>query len=450
SFITRFARYYTPTVVFSALCIAFLPPILIDGAVFHDWVYRALTFLVISCPCALVISIPLSFFGGMGGASKMGILVKGGNYLEALAQAEVVVFDKTGTLTKGSYAVTDICVAGEQERERAKEQAKEQERAKAQALEQAQTLEQEQAKEQAQELHTGGQGWSREQFLLLELAALAESYSDHPVSLSLRKAYSKAADLSRVGKVVETPGFGVEAEIDGETVYVGNRRLLEESAGIRLADYAVDFVAGSSEGEALGTAVYVAKQGVYLGHILISDEIKETAAAAISSLKAVGIKQTVMLTGDTQSAGQQISAQLGIDQVYAGLLPEGKVDIVERLLSTKSGKGKLAFVGDGINDAPALARADVGVAMGALGTEAAIEAADVVIMDDDPARLVAAIRNARKTLAIARQNTVFSLGVKGLVLVLGAMGYASMWAAVFADVGVMVIAILNALRALRV
>ncbi len=390
SFITRFARYYTPAVVIVAACLAVLPPLVIAGAQFSDWVYRALTFLVISCPCALVISIPLSFFGGLGGSSRQGVLVKGGNYLEALAAAEIVVFDKTGTLTKGSFDVAEIVPA-------------------------AMPADQ-----------------------LLELAALGESYSTHPISQSLRRAYGKEPDLTRIGQVQEIPGYGIEAEIDGSTVYIGNHKLMEEKAGVRLPEGPV------------GTLVHVAKQGAYAGYILIEDQIKEDAAAAIAGLKACGIKKTVMLTGDNDVIGKKVAAQLGIGQVFTQLLPADKVDKLELLMAEKSPKGKLVFVGDGINDAPVLARADVGVAMGALGSDAAIEAADVVIMNDEPSKLAAAIAVARKTIGIAKQNTVFALGVKGLVLILGAMGMASMWAAVFADVGVSVLAILNAMRALSI
>ncbi len=396
SFITRFARYYTPAVVIVAACLAVLPPLVLPGAQFSDWVYRALTFLVISCPCALVISIPLSFFGGLGGSSRQGVLVKGGNYLEALAAAEIVVFDKTGTLTKGTFEVAEIVPAALPE---------------AMAISAAQ---------------------------LLELAALGESYSTHPISQSLRRAYGKEPDLARLGQVQEIPGYGIEAEIDGAAVYIGNEKMMAEKAGVQLPE------------SPAGTLVHVAKQGVYAGYILIEDQIKEDAAAAIASLKACGIKKTVMLTGDNDAIGKKVAAQLGISQVFTQLLPADKVDKLELLLAEKSPKGKLVFVGDGINDAPVLARADVGVAMGALGSDAAIEAADVVIMNDEPSKLATAIAVARKTIGIAKQNTVFALGVKGLVLILGAMGMASMWAAVFADVGVSVLAILNAIRALNI
>jgi Cd2+/Zn2+-exporting ATPase len=367
----------------------------------------------------LVISIPLSFFGGLGGSSRNGILVKGGNYLEALARAEIVVFDKTGTLTEGSFEVTEVVVAGQP----------------GQAWQPGQAQQPGQAWQLGQ-AQQPGQAWQPGQARLLELAALAESYSAHPISHSLRRAYGKAADPARVGKVQEKPGYGVEAEVDGETLYVGNRKLMEEKAGVTLAE------------DPPGAVVHVAKPGSYEGYILIADRIKGTAAEAIAGLGSIGVKKTVMLTGDVDQIGKKIAGQLGLDQAFTGLLPADKVEKVEMLMAEKSPKGKLVFVGDGVNDAPVLARADVGVAMGALGSEAAIEAADVVIMDDDPSRLTTAVRIARKTVAIARQNTVFSLGVKGLILVLGALGFAGMWAAVFADVGVMVIAIINAVRAL--
>ncbi len=388
NFITRFARYYTPVVVVLAALLMVVPPLLIPGALFSDWIYRGLTFLVISCPCALVISVPLSFFGGMGGASKEGILVKGGNYLEALAASEIVVFDKTGTLTKGSFEVTEIVPAG---------------------------------------------GVDKDE--LLEMAALTESYSDHPISQSLKRAWGKEAQPQRVDDVRELPGLGVSARVDGHEVACGNKRLMEQL--------------GLKELEAsAGTVVYVAIDGSFAGHILISDEIKEDAAEAIRKLKAAGVKKTVMLTGDNDAIGRKVAADLGLDQVYTQLLPADKVEKMESLLQEKSAKGKLAYVGDGINDAPVLARADVGIAMGGLGSDAAIEAADVVIMTDEPSKLAAAIRIARKTALIARENVVFALSVKILVLILGAMGIANMWAAVFADVGVAVIAILNAIRSL--
>ena len=389
NFITRFARYYTPVVVFAALALAVLPP-LVTGQAFSIWIYRALTFLVISCPCALVISIPLSFFGGIGGASKIGVLVKGSNYLEALAYTETVVFDKTGTLTKGSFAVTEIQANGMTDEE------------------------------------------------LLELAAYAEDYSNHPISLSIQKAYGKKIDNSRITDVQEIAGHGVQAVIDGMTVLAGNAKLMEREH--------IPYTASN----AIGTVVYVAFDGRYAGCIVIADEIKADAPAAIKTLKAAGIRQTVMLTGDADAVGQDVAHRLGLDRAYTELLPADKVDRVEELLAQKSDNEMLAFVGDGINDAPVLARADVGIAMGALGSDAAIEAADVVLMTDEPSKIVAIMQIARKTIRISNENIVFALGVKFLVLILGAVGRANMWAAVFADVGVSVIAILNAIRAMRV
>ena len=389
NFITRFARYYTPVVVFAALALAILPP-LVTGQAFSIWIYRALTFLVISCPCALVISIPLSFFGGIGGASKIGVLVKGSNYLEALAYTETVVFDKTGTLTKGSFAVTEIHANGMEDEE------------------------------------------------LLELAAYAEDYSNHPISLSIQKAYGKKIDNNRITDVQEIAGHGVQAVIDGMTVLAGNAKLMEREH--------IPYTASN----AIGTVVYVAFDGRYAGCIVIADEIKADAPAAIKTLKAAGIRQTVMLTGDADAVGQDVARRLGLDRAYTELLPADKVDRVEELLKQKSERGMLAFVGDGINDAPVLARADVGIAMGALGSDAAIEAADVVLMTDEPSKIAAVMQIARKTIRISNENIVFALGVKFLVLILGALGRANMWAAVFADVGVSVIAILNAIRAMRV
>lgn len=389
NFITRFARYYTPVVVFAALALAVLPP-LVTGQAFSIWIYRALTFLVISCPCALVISIPLSFFGGIGGASKIGVLVKGSNYLEALAYTETVVFDKTGTLTKGSFAVTEIQANGMTDEE------------------------------------------------LLELAAYAEDYSNHPISLSIQKAYGKKIDNSRITDVQEIAGHGVQAVIDGMTVLAGNAKLMEREH--------IPYTASN----AIGTVVYVAFDGRYAGCIVIADEIKADAPAAIKTLKTAGIRQTVMLTGDADAVGQDVARRLGLDRAYTELLPADKVDRVEELLKQKSERGMLAFVGDGINDAPVLARADVGIAMGALGSDAAIEAADVVLMTDEPSKIAAVMQIARKTIRISNENIVFALGVKFLVLILGAVGRANMWAAVFADVGVSVIAILNAIRAMRV
>ena len=389
NFITRFARYYTPAVVFAALALAILPP-LVTSQPFSPWIYRALTFLVISCPCALVISVPLSFFGGIGGASKIGVLVKGSNYLESLAHAEIVVFDKTGTLTKGSFAVSEIHPKGMKDTQ------------------------------------------------LLELAAYAEDYSNHPISLSIKKAYGKGINHDRIGDIQEIAGHGVRAVIDGKTVLAGNAKLMEKEK--------IPYAPSVST----GTIVYIACNGTYAGCIVIEDEIKPDAPAAIRDLKSSGTKKTVMLTGDADAVGQKVASRLGLDQAYTELLPADKVDRVEELLGQKSEKGKLVFVGDGINDAPVLARADVGIAMGGLGSDAAIEAADVVLMTDEPSKIAAVMRIARKTIRIANQNIVFALGVKFLVLILGALGYANMWAAVFADVGVSVIAILNAIRAMRV
>ncbi len=389
AFITRFARYYTPLVVIAAVILAVLPP-LISGQSFAIWIERALTFLVISCPCALVISVPLSFFGGIGGASKCGVLIKGSNYLEALAKTETVVFDKTGTLTKGSFAVSDLYP----------------------------------------------QGISEEN--LLELAAYAEKDSTHPISTSIRDFYGKTIDGRRIKNVKEIAGFGVQAELDGKVILAGNAKLMREQK-----------IAFTPVNEP-GTVVYVAEDGRYAGAILIEDEIKADAAAAIKDLKASGVKKTVMLTGDAAAVGKKVAAKLKLDAAYTELLPADKVDHMEQLLSETSAKGKLTFVGDGINDAPVLARADIGIAMGGLGSDAAIEAADVVIMTDEPSKIATAMRISRKTLRIVHQNIVFALGVKALVLALGAMGIATMWAAVFADVGVAVIAILNAIRALRV
>ena len=389
NFITKFARIYTPVVVISAVLLALLLPFLIH-VTWAESIHRALIFLVISCPCALVISVPLSFFGGIGGASRQGILVKGGNYLEALANTETVVFDKTGTLTQGVFNVTAIHPDQCSERR------------------------------------------------LLELAALAESYSDHPISRSIREAWGAELDRSRVSNVEERSGKGVQAQVDGVPVWVGSGKLMDE-IGVPWHPC-----------HKVGTTVHVASQGAYLGHIVISDQVKPDAAQAIRDLKAAGVRKTAMLTGDAAAVGEAVAAELGLDEVHTQLLPADKVDRVEALLKEKSAKGTLAFVGDGINDAPVLSRADVGIAMGALGSDAAIEAADVVLMDDKPSKIAVAIRIARRTRRIVLQNIVFALAVKLLVLLLGATGDATMWEAVFADVGVSVIAILNATRALKV
>lgn len=389
-FITKFARYYTPVVVIIAVFLAIIPPLVIDGATFSDWIYRALAFLVVSCPCALVISIPLSFFGGIGGASKKGVLVKGSNYLEALAETEIVVFDKTGTLTKGVFNV--------------------------------------------QEIHP--EGVSKEE--LLELTAHAESYSNHPISLSLKRAYSKEINNGRISDVEEISGHGVIATVDGKKVMAGNIKLM------KMMDIPY------FKGELIGTIVHVAVNNKYIGYIVIADEVKEDSAQAIKELKAANIKQTVMLTGDNKSIGSKVAKELGLDKVYAELLPADKVEKLEELFSQKSKKGKLAFVGDGINDAPVLARADIGIAMGGLGSDAAIEAADVVIMTDEPSKIATAMKISKKTLKIAHQNIVFAIGIKIIVLILSAFGIATMWAAIFADVGVTIIAVLNAFRVLNV
>lgn len=394
NFITRFARYYTPSVVIIAALLATIPP-LFFGQDWSDWIQRGLVFLVVSCPCALVISVPLSFFGGIGGASRLGILVKGSNYLEALAHAETVVFDKTGTLTDGSFNVVAIHPSADIDPDR-----------------------------------------------LLSLAAHAEAYSDHPIALSVRRAYSGALDHQRIAKVEEQSGHGVRAKIDERVVLVGNDKLMS-SVGI-----------DCKECELTGTILHVSLDGTYIGHIVIADVIKPDAIRAIADLHAAGVKKTVMLTGDRADVAEAVAKELGIDEFRAQLLPQDKVAEVERLLlethATSKGKGKLAFVGDGINDAPVLTRADIGIAMGAMGSDAAIEAADIVLMDDKPSNIVRAVAVARKTLTIVTQNITFALGVKFLVLLLAAIGIANMWLAVFADVGVSVIAILNAMRAMKV
>lgn len=395
NFISKFARVYTPAVCYAALALAFLPPLVRMLALGVDadwgtWIYRALTFLVISCPCALVISIPLSFFAGIGGASNAGVLVKGSNYLETLSQVRTVVFDKTGTLTRGVFEVVDIHHS-EMEREK-----------------------------------------------LLDLAAHAESASSHPIAGSLQRAYGKSIDRSRVTNIQEISGGGVIAHVDGVPVACGNDKLM--------AKVGVEAV----ECHSIGTIVHVAVNGEYAGHIVVADVEKPHAKEAIAALKRAGVTRTVMLTGDRQGVAQKVAADLGVDEVHAELLPTDKVDQVEALLAAKSEKEKLAFVGDGINDAPVLRRADVGIAMGAMGSDAAIEAADIVLMDDDPLKIAKAIKISRKTLRIVYQNIVFAIGIKGICLVLGAVGLANMWLAIFADVGVMVIAVINAIRALFV
>lgn len=389
NFITRFAKYYTPCVVIAAVLLAVLPPMALKQS-FSVWVERALTFLVVSCPCALVISVPLSFFGGIGGASKAGILIKGANYLEALSAVDTVVFDKTGTLTKGTFSVASLHPQNCSEAE------------------------------------------------LLELAALAESYSNHPIGISVVKAYGGPLDKSEITEIQEIAGQGIRANIDGKTVCAGNGKLMD-SVGVQW-----------ERSQAVGTTVHVAVEHVYFGYIVVADEMKQDAKFAVDKLKSVGVQKTVMLTGDSEQVGRAVGESLGIDEIHTQMLPDDKVSVVERLLQEKDDKRALAFVGDGINDAPVLARADVGIAMGALGSDAAIEAADIVLMDDKPSKIAKAMEISKKTMRIVRQNITFALLVKAVVLILGAVGLAGMWLAVFADVGVMVIAVLNAMRALRI
>lgn len=394
-FISKFARYYTPIVCYSALALAIIPPVgrLIAGydALWSQWIYRALTFLVISCPCALVISIPLSFFAGIGGASKEGVLVKGSNYLETLSKTNCVVFDKTGTMTKGVFEVSEICPQGDISNDK-----------------------------------------------LLEYAAFAECYSSHPISKSLQKAYAKDIDKNAVTDVEEISGHGLTAKVNGVLVAAGNAKLMKK-LGLEYSDC-----------DKTGTVVHIAVDGKYAGYILISDTLKPTSVEAIAALKKMGIEKTVMLTGDSDKVAQAVAAQLGVDEVHSELLPADKVKQVEALLAQEGEKKKLAFVGDGINDAPVLSRADIGIAMGGLGSDAAIEAADIVLMDDDPLKISKAIKISKKCLRIVNQNIYFAIGIKVLCLILGAVGIANMWVAIFADVGVMVIAVLNAIRALRV
>ena len=390
NFITKFAKYYTPTVVIIALILAIVPPLIIEGASFQDWIYRALSFLVVSCPCALVISIPLSFFGGIGGASKIGVLVKGSNYLEALANTEIAVFDKTGTLTKGIFEVQKIEPIGISKEE------------------------------------------------LLKISAYAENYSNHPISKSIKQAYNKEIDEKEIIDSQELSGLGVMAKISNKNVLVGNEKLMQEK-GIEY-----------EKCNEIGTILYVAIEGKYAGYILISDTIKKDSKYTIQELKRHNIKQTVMLTGDKKEVGESVAKEIGIDKVYTQLLPADKVKKVEELLKTKSPKGKLAFVGDGINDAPVLAISDIGIAMGGLGADSAIEAADIVIMTDEPSKILKSIKISKKTMKIVKENIVFAIFVKILVLVLSAFGLSTMWEAVFADVGVSIIAIINAFRALRI
>lgn len=392
AFITKFAKYYTPLVVIFAVLLAVIPPIFVPGALFSDWLYRALIFLVVSCPCALVISIPLGFFGGIGGASKKGILVKGSNYLESLSKVTAIAFDKTGTLTKGNFVVHDIVT----------------------------------------------DSLSKEE--LLEVAALAESHSSHPIAASIRGAFGKELSRERIREVQEIAGFGISAIVDGQQVYAGNAKMMAEQK-IEVKQL--------SEVKPIGTTIHVAIDGNYAGYLEIRDEIKPTSKAAIKDLRNSGVNTLVMLTGDAKVVGEAIAKELSLDHAYTELLPADKVDKFEEMLAKRGEKEQLAFVGDGINDAPVLARADIGIAMGGLGSDAAIEAADVVIMDDDPQKLATAIRIARKTIRIVKQNIIFALGVKGIILILGAIGMSNMWEAVFADVGVSVIAILNSIRALK-
>ena len=390
NFITKFAKYYTPVVVIIAVILAILPPLLISGQNFSDWIYRALSFLVVSCPCALVISIPLGFFGGIGGASKMGILIKGSNYLEALSNVETVVFDKTGTLTKGVFEVQKVKPVGISEEE------------------------------------------------LLKIVAYSEYYSNHPIAKSIKKAYGKAIDEKQIIKTQELSGLGISAKIGEQDVLIGNEKLMNEHQII------------FSKCNDIGTILHVAIEREYVGYIVIADTIKEDSIVAIKELKKNNVKKTVMLTGDKKEVGESVSKELGIDEVYTELLPDGKVEKVEELLKKKSEKGKLAFVGDGINDSPVLALADIGIAMGGLGADSAIEAADIVIMTDEPSKIVKAIKLSKKTMRIVKENIIFAIFIKIAVLILAALGISTMWEAVFADVGVSVIAILNALRVLRV
>lgn len=390
NFITKFATYYTPAVVLVAIILAIFPPLLLEGATFSEWIYRALSFLVVSCPCALVISVPLSFFGGIGGASKIGVLVKGSNYLEALANTEIAIFDKTGTLTKGVFEVQQVNPVG----------------------------------------------ISKER--LLETVAYAEYYSNHPIAQSVKRAYGKEIQENKIIQTQELSGLGIEAKIEEEIVLVGNDKLLKE----KQISY--------EPCKEIGTVLYVAINGMYAGYILIADTIKEDAQSTILELKKNHIKQVVMLTGDKKEVGEKVAKEIGVDAVYSELLPSDKVEKVEELLHKKSAKGKVAFVGDGINDAPVLALADIGIAMGGLGADSAIEAADVVLMTDEPSKILQSIQIAKKTMRIVKENIVFAIAIKIGVLILTAFGLSTMWQAVFADVGVSVIAILNALRALHV
>ncbi len=390
NFITKFAKYYTPIVVIIAVFLAIIPPLLIDGATFSDWIYRALSFLVVSCPCALVISIPLSFFGGIGGASKMGILIKGSNYLEQLANTEIIVFDKTGTLTEGVFEVQKVKAIDISEDE------------------------------------------------LLKITAYAENYSNHPISLSVKKAYGKEIDEKQIQDTDELSGRGIVAKIENKEILVGNEKLMNEKQ--------IKF----DKCKDIGTVLYIAINRKFTGYIVISDKIKKDSKEAIEDLKKNNVKETIMLTGDRKAVGESVAKELGIDKVYTELLPNDKVEKVENLLEETSEKGKLAFVGDGINDAPVLAISDIGIAMGGLGSDAAIEAADIVLMTDEPSKIVSAINLSKRTMKIVKENIIFAIFIKILVLILSAVGLSTMWWAVFADVGVSIIAILNALRVLRV
>lgn len=436
NFITKFARYYTPAVCYGALALAILPPVINmlmgNPASWSSWVTRALTFLVISCPCALVISIPLSFFGGIGGASACGILVKGSNYLEALAQTGYVVFDKTGTLTKGVFQVTEIVPSPAFARKCGEQDA-------------GTKLEQDSGAKLEQDTSTksgepdAGKKWGEAASQkLLEFAAHAECYSTHPISKSLIEAYGKPVDNNRVSDVEEIGGHGVMAKVDGIAVAAGNEKLMKQ-LGL-----------SCEQNTGIGTVVHLAVDGVYAGYVLITDVVKEQAKGAIAALKANGVRKTVMLTGDNKPVAEYVASELGIDEVRSELLPADKVNEVEKLLQEKSAKEKLVFVGDGINDAPVLSRADIGIAMGALGSDAAIEAADIVLMDDNPEKIALAMRISRKCLRIVYENIVFALAVKAICLILGALGKAGMWVAIFADVGVMVLAVLNAIRCLKI
>jgi Cd2+/Zn2+-exporting ATPase len=391
NFITKFARYYTPVVVISAAALALVPPLIIEGATFSQWIYRALVFLVVSCPCALVVSIPLGFFGGIGGASKNGILVKGGNYLEALNDVEAVVFDKTGTLTKGVFKVTEVKSEGKVSEEE-----------------------------------------------LLAFAAYAETFSNHPIAVSIVNAYGKEINKESITNYTEISGYGISVNIEGRQVLAGNAKLMNNE-NIKFAEV-----------DSIGTIVHIALDNVYAGYIVISDQIKEDSARAIKELKALGVKRIIMLTGDNKTVAEKVAKELKLDEVYSELLPDGKVEMVEKLEAEKSAKGKLVFVGDGINDAPVLARANIGIAMGGVGSDAAIEAADVVIMTDEPSKIASAIKIAKRTRTIVMQNIIFAFGVKIVILILGAFGIATMWEAVFGDVGVALIAVLNAMRALKI